>query len=55
MDQVDEALQVAGQAARVTDREEIDKALDMFVAKYDFDLPSEEERERAILFRMDSP
>ncbi len=40
---------------QVTDAEETDSVLDMFVAKYDFDLPSEEERARAILFRMESP
>lgn len=42
-------------AVQVTDAEETDSVLDMFVAKYDFDLPSEEERARAILFRMESP
>ena len=42
-------------AVRVTDADEISQALDMFIAKYDFDLPSEEERKGAILFRMDSP
>lgn len=42
-------------AVRVDDAEEADKVLEMFVAKYDFDVPSEEERARAILFRMESP
>lgn len=42
-------------AVQVTDAEETDSVLDMFVAKYDFDLPSEEERAGAILFRMESP
>jgi hypothetical protein len=42
-------------AVQVTEREELDKVLDMFVAKYDFDLPSEEERAGGVLFRMESP
>ena len=42
-------------AVRVSDAEEADKVLEMFVAKYDFEVPSEEERARAILFRMESP
>ena len=42
-------------AVQVTDTEETDAVLRMFVAKYDFDLPSEEERARGMLFRMDAP
>jgi hypothetical protein len=42
-------------AVHVTDSSEADAALRMFVAKYDFDMPSEEERERGMLFRMDAP
>jgi hypothetical protein len=40
-------------AVPVTDRAEADKVLEMYVAKYDFDLPSDEEREGAVLFRME--
>lgn len=42
-------------AVRVTERAEADEVLDMYVAKYDFDLPTEEERAGAILFRMEPP
>ncbi len=43
------------EAVKVTDAEEADAVLRMFVAKYDFDMPSEEERARGMLFRMDAP
>jgi len=41
-------------AVHVTDTAETDAVVRMFLAKYDFDMPSEEERARGILFRMDA-